>query len=331
MKGADEMSFSKVAKRVLEEGVALEPNERALIIADTRSEPALVQALASMADWMGAQVMTAIVPWRKPMPHGYISWDEPPARLWKLVAENDVVIDYRSELLALTQAIRASDRSRLRILYMNGSFDYQRPLILEEDLQALGQLGKRITDVVKEASEIRVTSQRGTDIKADLIQPVTVTYDDSQATEPGTEDYFPGGMWSTAAVVGTMNGVSIFDASLHPTGILREPVTVTWKDGRVTDIQGKSQAGQWQRWLDSFDEPEIYSHSHMGGGLSKSAALSGHDWEDLITYGAALFAGGNNIYHGGTQSGASHFDAIVLEATIHLDGQMICRDGEYLL
>ncbi|MBO34088.1 MAG: leucyl aminopeptidase, partial [Rhodospirillaceae bacterium] len=44
----------------------------------------------------------------------------------------------------------------------------------------------------------------------------------------------------------------------------------------------------------------------------------------------ALFSGGNNIYHGGKQAGKSHFDAILLNATIYLDSEMICEDGEYL-
>ena len=325
------MNFTAVAKRVLEECVALKPKERALIIADSRSESNLVQAMTTMAEWMGAHVITTIVPWKKPLPHGYLSWEEPSERLWRLVAGSDVVIDYRSELVALTQAIRSSDRSRLRILYMNGNMDYQRPLILEEDLREMSKLGKRITNAVKEATEIRVTSKLGTDVMAELIQPITVTYDDSQATEPGTEDYFPGGMWSTAAKDGTMNGVTVFDASLYPTGILRDPVTVTWENGKIREINGGRQAQQWQHWLDSFNEPEIYSHSHMGGGLSKTAVTTGHDWEDLITYGAALFSGGNNIYHGGKQGGQSHFDAVLLNATIYLDNEIICKDGKYLI
>ena len=331
MNSSDERGYLKVAKRVLEQCVALQPKERALIISDTRSEPGLVRSLSSTAEWMGADVMTVTVPWWKPHPHGYISWEEPPERLWKLVAECDVIIDYRAELLALTQAIRATDRSRLRILYMQGAFNYLRPLILEEDLDEMADLGRRITDIVRVSSRIRVTSQSGTDVSADLIQPVTVTYDDARAREPGTEDYFPGGMWSTAAIEGSMNGVSILDGSLHPTGILRQPVKLTWEKGRITDIEGGWQAQQWKRWLDSFDEPEIYKHSHMGGGLCRTSMLSGHDWEDLIMYGSALFAGGNNIYHGGKQAGESHFDANVLGATIYLDDQMICKDGKYLV
>ena len=125
------MNFTAVAKRVLEECVALKPKERALIIADSRSESNLVQAMTTMGEWMGAHVINTIVPWNKPLPHGYLSWEEPSERLWRLVAGSDVVIDYRSELVALTQAIRNSDRSRVRILYMTGNMDYASPVILE--------------------------------------------------------------------------------------------------------------------------------------------------------------------------------------------------------
>ena len=325
------LAWLQVAKVVIDDCTAVKIGERVLIIGDTRANAGLIEALGLIAQQAGADVMTTIVPWRKPYPHGYLSWQEPPERLWQLVANSDVVIDYRNVLMALTSAIRASDRSRIRVFYLNSEFDYLRPLVVEEDLDEMGALGSRITEAVSQTKHIHVTTQIGTDVQAQLIQPVSVTYDDRRAREPGTEDYFPGGMWSTSAIEGTMNGVVYFDASLHPIGILSEPVRVTWENGRITQIEGGWQAIRWREWLESFNEPEIYGHSHMGGGLSKKAGLTGHDWEDLIIYGSALFSGGNNIYHGGNQKGASHFDAIVTNATIYLDGEMICRDGIYLI
>ena len=324
--------FARVARRIIGDCTAVQQGEQVLIVCDTRANPILVEALGAAAEEVGADVMTSILPWRRPLPHGYFSWENPPERLWRMIQDNDVVIHYRTETMEMMPALSTTERPRTRILYMAGDLDYTRPVILEQDIDEMIILGNKVIQALRSAHKIHVTTGRGTNIEAELRTPAeTGYYKPGRATKPGAEDYWPCGLWGVLCEEETVNGVAVLDASLYPTGILTEPVQITWEKGKLVDVKGGWQATRWKSWLNSFKSPDIYRHAHIGGGLSKKAQVSGHDWEDLTIYGSFLVSGGNNLIHGGNHSGPCHFDAICMDATIDLDGSPICREGQYVI
>ena len=325
--------FTRVAKRIVEEITAIQPRERVLILSDTAANPALVEALCVAAEWVGGDVMNVIVPWRRPLPHGYFNWGEPPKRLWNLIQESDVVIHYRIETMEMMPAVAKPEGLKTRLLYMAGDLDYLRPSVLEQSVEEMVELGEKLMVALKRSKRVRVTTKLGSEIEGILKDPAKNAYYGAgrRARQPGGQDYWPHGLWGFLCEEKSVHGVSILDASLHPTGVLHEPVKVTWRDGRIVDIEGGRQARQWRRWLDSLNSPDVYTHAHFGGGLSKKAQVCGHDWEDVTIYGSFLVSGGNNLIHGGTNRGHCHFDAIMTDATIYLDNELICKDGVYAL
>jgi leucyl aminopeptidase (aminopeptidase T) len=241
---------------------------------------------------------------------------------------SDVLIYYRQPLFCLTRAAFEAREGGLRTLWMTSDYDYTRPLVMDEDYDAMTRLGERITELVRKAKKIRVTTKNGTDLEATYGNR-PVWFDDGKVEKPGESDFFPGGMWNSAPLEESVNGVVVFDGGLQGIGALQSPIKVTFKDGWIVDIHGKDSA-RWRSWLDSFGEKEIYRFSHLNGGLAKQAQVIGTDWEDLTMYGSILFAGGENIYFEGTNRGKAHFDGTALNATAYLDGELLMEDGVYV-
>ncbi len=55
----------------------------------------------------------------------------------------------------------------------------------------------------------------------------------------------------------SINGTLVFDGALMPPcGLLKEPVVLKVEKGRVTHINGGSQAQKFKAWLESFGGPQ---------------------------------------------------------------------------
>lgn len=94
-------------------------------------------------------------------------------------------------------------------------------------------------------------------------------------------------------------------------------------------MRGGWQAHTWQRWLRSFGEAEATRFAHLSGGLAREAQVVGHDWEDLIVRGSVLVAGGASLLYGGEVGAPAHFDGIVPNATLDVDGRRVLDAGDY--
>lgn len=317
-----------LASKVIRERAAVRAGERVLVLTDTRADGAFVESLLASAFEAGAQAASLCLPWQRPYPHPYLTWEEPAAHVSAAMAASDVIIGYRQPLMCLTEAARAATGSGARALWMASDFDNTRPVVVDEDYNAMGELGRRIAELVRRAKIIRVTSPAGTDIHAEY-EGRLVSFDDGTVTQPGESDFFPGGMWNSSPIESSFNGTVVFDGTLYGLGVLRAPLSVTFVDGWIRDIAGE-QADEWKRALSAFGDPSVYLASHLSGGLARHARLIGNDWEDLIMYGTILFSAGAGAYYDGATRTHAHFDGTVLNATVYLDGEVLLDRGEYV-
>jgi leucyl aminopeptidase (aminopeptidase T) len=318
-----------IARKVLETCLNVQPREKLLLISDTRADEALTAMLLAVGTSLNADVMQVTLPWQRPMPHGYLTFEEPPESFTALLCDADAVVDYRTTCLALTAAKRRALAAGTRILWMSGELDYLRPVAMEEDYEAMETLARGIVDVLKDGREIRFSCPLGTDLRMSMRQDRPVSFHTPLVREPGHDDFFPTGMWHLSPDESSVQGTAVLAGNVHPLGVLNSPLVVRFDDGRITSIEGE-RAAEFRRWLNSFEDDRIFGFSHTGGGLARQADVFGHDWEDLILYGSALISAGSNTYYGGSNDGKGHFDAVVLRATIEVDGRRICQAGEYL-
>lgn len=321
------MLHISVAERIVNDCLHARAGERVAVITDEMPGHELVACLAAAIRSKGADVAVLGTARVSAEPHGYLTWREPSRMVSALLPECDAAVFYMSSLIALSDAVRSAASNGTRMLFVPADFDLRRPLVLNEDLFELSTLGRLITERVRQATTVRVTTEQGTDLT--MARPGAVTYDDCQVTGPGEIDFFPGGMWNLVPDIDTVNGVVRFTGSLHPVGRLVESVDLVFENGSVTKVSGGWQARAWERWLRSFGDQDVARFAHLSGGLARQAHIVGHDWEDLIVRGSVLVAGGASLLYGGRNRAPAHFDGIVPIATLYLDQEPVLRSGSY--
>jgi len=129
----------------------------------------------------------------------------------------------------------------------------------------------------------------------------------------------------------TINGTIIFDGSVDPPiGKLEEPIELTIKDGRVTEIKGGKDAEQFERWLEKFDDENMFRLAHICYGFNPGARLTGNILEDERVWGCTEWGLGYmsdyNYPPDGIQA-PTHTDGICLNSTVWLDDEKLLEKG----
>ncbi len=190
----------------------------------------------------------------------------------------------------------------------------------------------------RSASEMRVTSNAGTDLTINMTKAATVGvwgYTD----KPGTLSHFPGGIVVSFPQAHSVDGIlalDIGDVNLTFKRYLQERLILTIEDDYVTEIAGKGTDYElMSRYLAAWNDPLAYAVSHVGWGLNPGAryeALTMYDKGDINGTEIRAFAG-NFLFSTGANEFANrftegHFDIPVRGCTIALDGDVVVNGGE---
>jgi 2,5-dihydroxypyridine 5,6-dioxygenase len=113
------------------------------------------------------------------------------------------------------------------------------------------------------------------------------------------------------------------------------PVGIVFKDGRVTSIEGGYEARLIREFIESWDDPNGYSISHVGWGLNKQAnwaVLALYSHEPLICQDINVFYGNFLLSTGPNEAAGRytrcHFDLAFRDVTLELDGETILKEGD---
>ena len=119
---------------------------------------------------------------------------------------------------------------------------------------------------------------------------------------------------------------------VFPPGRWRNPVALTIKDGRVVDIQGKTEADQVRWFLETYgDESSWLCGGEMALGLSKLCqpdADSVRSWKKH--YGAMHFGIGHGADRGKIVS-VLRLEGIIEKITMIIDDTVVCDNGKILV
>ncbi len=137
---------------------------------------------------------------------------------------------------------------------------------------------------------------------------------------------------SIAPVEGTANGTIVVNASIPGVSLIKtEPVRIEFKDGMAVSIEGGKEAETFRSLLASFNDPLVYNLGELGVGMNPECELDGTMLSDESVYGAIQLALGTSLYIGGKTKAAAHYDTIVTDAVLELDGQKVLDGKELLL
>ena len=134
---------------------------------------------------------------------------------------------------------------------------------------------------------------------------------------------------NVSPVEGTACGKFIADVSVPYAGIglLEEPIEAEVRAGYITSISGGAQARRLSEILEGFADPLVYNIAELGIGLNPLARVTGCMLEDEGVYRTAHIGIGTNITLGGVVKAACHYDLLLWEPTIEIDGQVIIQAG----
>jgi leucyl aminopeptidase (aminopeptidase T) len=312
------------ATRVVETCAAVEPGESVLVVTDWRVED-VAHHVAAAAEAAGAEVtMTAMEPRE-------YDGNEPPATVAAAMREADVVITPVHRSITHSAATRAALDSDARVVSLVKFTEEQlRTGGLYADYEAMRPHCRALAETFGDADEARVTSPQGTDLTCSLAGRDGNSHA-GIADEPGTFTALVHVEANVAPVEGTTEGTAVFDGSIPnlDIGVLDEPVEMEIAEGAVTSVEGGAAADRIAEVWADHDDPAVYNIAQLAVGLNpECTAFNGWFSNEHGKYGNVHLGIGTSSNLGGTTRAPVHFDAMMGEATLELDGEVVVEDGE---
>lgn len=251
------------------------------------------------------------------------------------LAAVDIVIDCTVEgLLHSVEATQLLGKSMRWLMLSNEHPEVFERVALEPGLEARVRLG---AELLAAASTMHVTSDAGTDLGID-ITGAPGGGDWGESLVPGQRAHIPGGIVACYPRAGAVNGRLVLapgDANLTFKRYLETPVTLAIENDVVTSVEGEGLDAELMRsYFAAWDDPNAYTVSHVGWGMSRFArwdALVMYDRRDVNGTELRAFAG-NFLFSTGANEHAGrftkcHFDLPMRNCSVALDGKLVVERG----
>jgi leucyl aminopeptidase (aminopeptidase T) len=252
---------------------------------------------------------------------------EPPATVAAAMLAADVVVAPTIQSLSHTAARKAASEAGVRVASMPGVNEEMLARVMGADMRKLEERGARVSGLLSNGSEARITCPRGSDLRLGL-EGRTAIPDAGVLTAPGAFGNLPCGEGFIAPVEGTGQGTLVIDGSIAGIGEVESPVSLTVRDGHLTDATGADGARLLE--LLSAHGPDGTNVAELGIGTNEEAILTGEILEDEKILGTAHVAFGASAAIGGTVQVPVHLDCVILEPFVEIDGEPIVQSGELL-
>jgi leucyl aminopeptidase (aminopeptidase T) len=307
--------------------------ETVAITCDTESDWAFATELERAATTIGAK---PILVRNKAPPHVGRAAEPflPLKSLIGAVANSDVWIELNGKWLLYSSVYEeAMKQRRTRYMCLVGmSRDMAVRCIGNVDVPSVLEFQKVLQRITKGVRSMHYTTPAGSDVTFENNpgRPVLVEGDVS-----GPGEYMLLGQVDWAPIEETINGTIVYDGSVNPPdelGLLKEPVKLEVRNGRVERVHGSRSAGIYERWLRSLRDKNMYVPAHISYGCNPGAKLTGNVLEDERIWGVLEWGLGNQSETFGARNtrAISHSDGITLKPTLEGDGQLIIRGGRYV-
>ena len=313
------------ARTIMDNCVSLKAGETVLIVTDMVQEK-IARVLACAAVERGAEVVVSVMKPRKRV------GEEPPKLIAESMKHADVVLIPVSYSVTHTFAVKEAAEHGARLLVLT---DFTEDMLIsggiEADFRALKPTCKGVADAFAKGSSVRVTTPGGTDLTLDITgRRGNALY---CVVEPGEFSTIPTVEANSSPVEGSANGRIVADASIPYLGIgvLDEPVVAEVKDGFITKISGGRQTEMLKRDLASHNDHNCYNIAELGVGLNPQCRLCGIMLEDEGVIPTAHIGIGTSITLGGTVKAPTHYDLLMWDPKIEVDGKVIIDGGKVCL
>lgn len=255
-----------------------------------------------------------------------VSGTELPKEVAEMMKIVDVVIAPTSVSMTHTKAKLDAVKAGTRVASMPGiTEDMLENGAMNADFDEVIALTQKVTDLLTKsntATIIKDSHKLVMDIRDRKGIPSPGVY-----RNKGEAGNLPSGEAFIAPIEDGTNGTMIIDGSMVGMGLLKTPLEVTIKDGKITELKGDNE----NKLSILFESEENHTIAELGIGTNKAARLIGVILEDEKIFGTVHIAFGTNVSFGGKTKATCHLDGIILKPTLYLDDVLVIENGEFKL
>lgn len=318
----------KAAFKLVNNVMLVKSEESVVITADSSTDMRVVHAVMKAACMIGANPVLVKYPTTGK------AFEEPALPIAEAVAASDVWIEFAYYCVMHTPCFRKALDNGTRYTCLTG-MDVTMIVntIGNINYELLVEFGEYLTQKVQATDKIVIKSDNGTNLIS-YNRGRKVKHSGQLATKKGYPIML-GGQVSWCPLEETIEGTLVFDAALFPPseiGLLKDNVYLTLKEGRVTEITGGEQAIFFRKWIEGFDDPNMYRLAHYSMGFNPGVLkATGRIVEDERIFGCIEFGIGSQgaSLMGAFWNAAAHTDGIVEKPTIYLDDELFEENGIY--
>jgi hypothetical protein len=189
---------------------------------------------------------------------------------------------------------------------------------------------KRLREQFDSTDEIHVTTEAGTDLYYN-IKGINGISADGNYTSPGSGGNLPAGEVYAPPNGKRIDGKIVIDGSSrvqNGTILVKDPITLTIKDGNITEISGGKEAKELENTLNWAASVAKHPGSvrricELGIGLNPKAQIIGATIVDDKVLGTAHVGIGSNYWFGGNIYAIIHIDQVFKAPKIEFDGKVM--------
>lgn len=307
----------KGAKTLVDVCTKVRPGETVLVVTDMFKTD-MAKVIAGVAMDRGAEAIVAVIQPRAR------NGQEPPKAVAEAMKKADVVFTPVTYSITHTQAVKDAAAENTRLIVMT---DFTEEMMmgggLDADFKALRPVCKQVAQKFAEGKKIKLTSPAGTDLELDITERRgNALY---CLVEPGEFSTVPTVEANVSPIEGSANGKIVADASIPYLGIgvLSQPVFVDVQNGFITNIEGGQQAEILKKDLENQRDKNAYNIAELGVGLNPKCRMCGIMLEDEGVISTCHIGIGTNITLGGHTKAPIHYDLLMWEPKVEVDGEII--------
>jgi len=314
----------------------LEPGERALVLGDTGSSPAVLDAFFSTATALGAEAAQLVFPARTR------SYAELPEAVVGTILQHDVVFS----LLSVASGYSASQERidadpRVRKASQPGDEGSVPTIIACPPDETIVGRARRVASLLEAARRIAVRSPFGTDLTVPLAPPAEARRRaiGGGCRTPGSSDApfmgsvtvpFPEGGLEGRLV---MRGGMRFQGPIAERHWVEEPTSIEVRAGRIERVDTTTAFGRrLQRWLKEAGYPEAYRSMDCNFGVDDRGRLERLDNTAVHSAGGCIMLGFSFPVvrrEGRVERPGCHLDMTLTGTDVWLDDLKLIEAGRY--
>ncbi|NHN48261.1 aminopeptidase [Halostella sp. JP-L12] len=303
------------AETAVEQCLNLGADESCAVVTDDKREP-IGEALYEVASEITDDA--TIVRYPPGDQHG----EEPPAPVAAAMREADVFLAPTTKSLSHTRARGDACEAGARGATLPGITEEVFTTGLDADYESIAAECEAMLEQVADAEEVRVTTERGTDI---TFYPGDREWlsDTGMVREPGDFSNLPAGEVFVSPE--SADGTYVVDGTMMPHGLLGDGETLSFEveDGTVTSISDDEVREQVETAAEEVGDA-AYNLAELGIGTNVAVTeLVGSVLLDEKAGGTVHVAIGDDAGIGGDTDAPVHLDGIIRDPTVYADGEEV--------